>query len=109
MDISRMLNEIKRTIKKNGKVSMIDAGVSPIWHFPIISGIFKAIAYIYFLFKENKMRARAEAAAVTNVFTADEWQSALIKLGFKEINIEVIPGKYKWIPNALSIKAKNIY
>jgi len=109
MDISRMLKEIKRTIKKNGRLSMIDAGVPPIWHFPIISGLFRVIAFVYFLFKENKARARAEAAAVTNVFTAEEWQDALLELGFKEINIEVIPGKYRWIPDALSIKAVNSF
>lgn len=105
MDISRMLKEIKRTIKRNGRLSMIDAGVPPIWHFPIINGLVKVIAFVYFLFKENKTRAYAEAAAVTNVFTAEEWQDALLELGFEEISTEVIPGKYKWIPNALSIKA----
>jgi len=109
MDISRMLNEIKRTIKKNGRLSMIDAGVTPIWHIPIISWVVKVIVFVYFLFKENKTRAHAEAAAVTNVFTAEEWQDALLELGFSEINIEVIPGKYRWIPDALSIKAINSF
>jgi hypothetical protein len=43
------------------------------------------------------------------VFTAEEWQDALLELGFSEINIEVIPGKYRWIPDALSIKAINSF
>jgi hypothetical protein len=86
---------------------MIDAGVPPIWHFPIVSSLFKVFVFFFFLIKENKTRAIAEADAVTNVFTTQEWQNALSDLGFEEIQIEEIPGKYKWIPDALSIKAIN--
>ena len=105
MDIPTMLKEIKRTLKENGNLSMIDIGVSPLWHIPIIGIFVRITAFIIFLFRENLTRALAEAAAVTNVFTPDEWHSALIDLGFREITIEEITGKYKWIPNPFIVKA----
>ncbi|MGB2965063.1 MAG: class I SAM-dependent methyltransferase [Anaerolineales bacterium] len=105
MDISRMLNEIKRTIKKNGTLSMIDVGVSPIWHTPIISGLARVFVFVLFLFRENITRAYAEAAAISNVLTAEEWQEALLELGFSEIIIEEIPGIHRWLPTPLEIRA----
>lgn len=107
MDISRMLNEIRRTIKKNGKLLMIDVGVTPIWHLPIIGGLTRVFAFVYFLFKQNMTRAFAEAFAATNLLTAEEWQDALLELGFRDIIIKEIPGKYGWIPNPLTIRANS--
>ena len=105
MDISLFLKEIKRTIKKNGRLSMIDVGASPIWHLPVISGLVRVIAFVYFLFKENLTRAVAEATSVTNVLTAEEWQDILSEFGFQNIIIEEMPGRYKWIPSPYTIKA----
>jgi ubiquinone/menaquinone biosynthesis C-methylase UbiE len=107
MNISLFLKEIKRTIKKNGRLSMIDVGVSPIWHMPVISGLSRVIAFVYFLFKENLTRALAEAASITNVLTAEEWQDILSEFGFQNIVIEEIPGRYKWMPNPYTIRARN--
>jgi demethylmenaquinone methyltransferase/2-methoxy-6-polyprenyl-1,4-benzoquinol methylase len=100
-----MLREIKRTLKRDGKLSMIDAGVSQIWHSPIISFFARVIAFIIFLFRENPTRAYAEAMAVSNVYTADEWFEILSDLGFSQITIEEIPMEKKWLPAPLAMRA----
>ena len=105
MDIPKMMDEIRRTLKRNGRLSMIDVGVSPMWHIPIVGGFIKVIAFIVFLFRENLTRALAELNAVTNVFTPEQWHTVLLELGFKNITIEEVPGKYHWIPNPFIVKA----
>jgi len=105
MDIKQMLIEIKRTLKHNGKLSMVDVGVSPLWNYPVIRQFIQTVTFLVFLFRENLTRARAEAAAVTNVFTPDEWENSLLNLGFTDITIEEAPGKSKIIPIPFILKA----
>jgi len=105
MNISNMFLEIKRTLKEKGKFFMIDVGVSPIWHFPLVRGVSRLLAFTYFLINENITRAYAEAASVTNVKTADEWYETLSNLGFIDIMIEELPVPRKWLPTPLSISA----
>jgi ubiquinone/menaquinone biosynthesis C-methylase UbiE len=107
MNISRFLSEIKRTIKKRGKLTMIDVGISPIWQFPLVRLLSRILAFFYFLLKENYVRALAEAAAVTNLKTRDEWQDSLSELGFNEVKIEELPITRKFLPNPIAITAVN--
>jgi ubiquinone/menaquinone biosynthesis C-methylase UbiE len=108
MNIPLMLSEMKRVIKPRGLLSLIDVGTSPMWELPIIKGIVRVIAYIYFFVKENPSRAWAEATAVTNLITPEGLQNELETAGFKSISITKLKSKYRWIPEPLSIKCKVI-
>jgi hypothetical protein len=71
----------------------------------VINFFIKILAYLYFLITENKDRAWAEASAVSNVFTADDWQQILSKAGFKQIKVTLLKSRKFWVPDPLLIQA----
>ena len=105
MDVPRMLSEIKHVLKNGGRISLGDAGGSRLWHLSIVRGLIKAAAFLYFLAVENISRAWAEAAAVSNIRTADEWNSILSELGFVDIRITKLHSKRFWMPDPLVLEA----
>ena len=105
MHIPTMLSEMRRVLKPGGLLSLIDVGTSPFWELPIMKGIGRIIAFIYFLVKENSNRAWAEAAAVSNLRTPEGWQNDLQKAGFHTITIHKLTSRYQWAPEPLSIQS----
>lgn len=106
MDIPLMLSEMKRVLKPDGLLSIIDVGTSPFWELPIIKGLARVVAFIYFLLKENPVRAWAEALAMSNLRTPEGWEEDLQDAGFVGIKIVKLSSKYKWIPEPLSIQSQ---
>lgn len=106
INIPLMFTEIKRVLKKDGILSMIDVGASPIWRLPLVRSMLRVFTFFYFLIKENSTRAWAEATAVTNVWTLDNWYKELDQLGFQDIKINKITSQRKWIPDPLAICAR---
>lgn len=106
MDIPKMLAESLRVLKEGGTFSIVDVGISPLWQNRIMRSVSRIIAFVYFMFKENMTRAWAEAAAVTNVWTVEDWSRELKQIGFQEIQIQRIPSQRKWSPDPLAIRAK---
>jgi ubiquinone/menaquinone biosynthesis C-methylase UbiE len=108
MNIPIMLSEMNRILKTDGTLSLIDVGTSPLWETWIIKSIARVIGFFYFLFKENLHRAWAEAASVSNLRTPEGWHNELKEAGFNIIKIKKLKSKYKWIPEPLTITAKNL-
>jgi len=70
--------------------------------------LIRAATFLYFLPQQGFARARAEAAALSNVYTGKEWEQGLIKAGFSDITIRTLPTRYSWLPSPLIIQAKKI-
>lgn len=105
MNVSLMLSEINRVLKHGGRLSIADAGGSRLWHLFIVRGLVKIAAFFYFLFVENISRAWAEAAAVTNIRTVNDWRSILSEHGFTDIIITKLPSTRFWVPDPLVLEA----
>ena len=108
MQVDQLTSEIYRILKDGGRFSLGDVGGSKLWRNPIINFLIKILAYLYFLFTENKDRARAEASAVSNVYTAEDWKKILSDGGFTEIEITLLKSKKFWVPDPLLIQARKI-
>ena len=108
MDVNQLSSEIFRILKDNGRFSLADVGGAKWWRNPIINFFIKILAYIYYLLTENKDRAWAEASAVSNVFTAEDWKKILTESGFKNIKISQLKSKNFWVPDPLLIQAYKI-
>jgi len=106
MQVDQLTAEIYRILKENGRFSLADVGGSKLWRNPVVNFFIKILAYLYFLITENKDRASAEASAVSNVFTPEDWQQKLSKVGFKEIKITLLKSRKFWVPDPLLIQAK---
>jgi len=106
MDIPLMLSEMKRVLKSNGLLSIIDVGTSPIWETRFFQFLARIIAFLIFLIRENSTRAWAESSAVDNLRTPEGWQNELAQAGFNNIRIIRLKSKYSWIPEPLSIQSK---
>jgi ubiquinone/menaquinone biosynthesis C-methylase UbiE len=105
MNVPIMLSEINRVLKSGGRLSIADAGGSRLWHLSVVRGIIRVAAFLYFLAVENISRAWAEAAAVSNIRTADDWRSILSEHGFVDINITKLPSARFWAPDPLVLEA----
>lgn len=108
MQVKVLLQEMRRVLVKGGRISIADVGGSQLWRRPIIKWLLRIAAYLYFLFKEDHARAWAEATAVSNIHSMEEWTDILSASGFTEINITKLKSKYTWIPEPLMIKAVKI-
>lgn len=109
MNVPLMLSEMRRVLKSGGRVSIADAAGSPLWHLSVIKIIIRVAAFLYFLAVENISRAWAEAAAVSNVRTAEDWNAILSQFGFVDIRITELPSKRFWIPAPLVLEAIKSY
>jgi len=105
MDVRLLLSESCRILSEDGVLSIADVGGSNLWKSPVVKFFLRIAAFIYFLFTENMSRAWAEAEAVLNVRSKEEWSELLIETGFKNIKITKLKSKYRWVPEPLLIQA----
>lgn len=105
MDVRRLLSETSRILGRGGMLSMADVGGSELWKLPVIKFFLRIAAFVYFLIKENLSRAWAEAEAVSNVRSREEWFELLVQAGFQDIRITKLKSKHRWIPEPLVIQA----
>lgn len=105
MSVEQLLVEGQRILRHDGRLSIIDAGGSFYWNIPGAKLLLRLAAFIYFSMTESYSRAWAEASAVSNVRTTEEWYSILSETGFKSIEILKLKSKYAWISAPLIIKA----
>ncbi len=106
MDVKRLLSEIYRILDLNGNVFIVDVGASKTWTNPIVRFFIQILAFIYFLFRENINRAWAEAEALPNIRTSEDWKNELKKAKFSEIKITKLKSRRLWIPDPILIQAK---
>lgn len=105
MDVRLLLSEIHRVLADEGMLSIADVGGSNLWKTPLVKFLLRIFAFVYFLFKENINRAWAEAAAISNVRSKEEWFDLLVEIGYKDIKITKLKSKHFWIPEPLVIQA----
>lgn len=105
MQVDQLTAEIHRILKAKGRFSLADVGGAKWWKNPIINFFIKILAYLYFLITENKDRAWAEASAVSNVYTADDWHKILVNAGFTQVKITHLKSTKFWVPDPLLIQA----
>lgn len=108
MDGKKLISEMHRILLDGGVLSIADVGGSPTWRLPGVKWLIRLAAFIYFLVVENINRGWAEARAVSNVRTKEEWNAILTKSGFKDIIITKLKSRYIWVPEPLVIKAIKI-
>jgi ubiquinone/menaquinone biosynthesis C-methylase UbiE len=105
MDVRLLLSETSRILHKGGMVSIADVGGSDLWKLPIVKFFLRIAAFVYFVIKENVSRAWAEAEAVSNVRSPNEWSELLVQAGFQDIKITRLKSKHRWVPEPLVIQA----
>jgi len=105
MSVPRLLSEMYRVLGEGGRLAVADVGSSPLWNIPGVKMLLRLGAFVYFYFRENKDRAWAEATAISNIRTKEEWHALLIEAGFEQISITMLKSKYRWIPDPLVLHA----
>jgi ubiquinone/menaquinone biosynthesis C-methylase UbiE len=105
MDVKLLLSETWRVLREEGVLSIADVGGSNLWKSPVVKFLLRIAAFVYFLLTENIHRAWAEAEAVSNVRSKEEWFDLLIEAGFRDIKITKLKSKHRWVPEPLVIQA----
>jgi len=104
MDVKLLLLESWRILREEGVLSIADVGGSSLWKNPIVKAVLRGAAFLYFLIHENSSRAWAEAEAVSNVRSKEEWIDILAATGFQNIRVRKLKSKHRWIPEPLLIQ-----
>lgn len=107
MDVKRLLSDIRRVLAPQGSLVVVDVGASRTWLNPIVRSIIRVMAFFYFWVKEGISRAWAEASALPNIRTADDWAAELQAASFNEINLVKLKSRRAWIPDPILIQAKS--
>ena len=105
MEVRLLLSESWRILREEGVLSIADVGGSKLWKNPVVRFFLRIAAFVYFLLQENIHRAWAEAEAVSNVRSKEEWLDLLIETGFRNIKIKKLKSKHSWVPEPLVIQA----
>ncbi len=106
MDVKKLLSEVYRTLDSEGIVLIVDVGASKTWMNPIVRFLIQVMAFFYFLFRENAARAWAEAEALPNIRTSENWMDELKEANFSEIKITKLKSRRPFIPDPILIQAK---
>lgn len=105
MSVPKLLSEMHRILEANGRIAVADVGSSPLWKIPGVRLLLRIGAFLYFYLRENPDRAWAEASAISNIRTKEEWHALLVDAGFEQISITKLKSKYRWIPDPLVLHA----
>jgi ubiquinone/menaquinone biosynthesis C-methylase UbiE len=105
LDIDEMLREIHRVLIAGGSFTLGDVGGADYWNIPGFKVFLRILGFVYYLINENFKRAWAEAMAIPNVLTADEWRKKIIERGFHSVDIIKLKSKKFWAPDPIIIKA----
>lgn len=106
LDMRQMLSEMKRVLKIGGTLTTADVCVPAFMRNPAIGLLLRGATFLYFFLTEDFNRASAEAGAISNVRTADEWLDLSKEVGFEDIIITKLNSKYSWLPGPLIMRAK---
>lgn len=108
LDVPVVLAEMHRVLKARGKLTIADVGGMTAWRLPMIKVMIRVATFFYFLSREGYARARSEAAALSNVYTSEEWKEKLVELGYENIKIMKLHKNHFWSPTPLVICAEKI-
>ena len=104
MEPSRMLSEMRRVLKVGGNLVLADVGLPGWWRAFWAEALLEGLLFAYRLVYRNA-RSQAEAAALANVRTAEEWHALLVKSGFIKVDIAESRTRRRWYPPALTMRA----
>jgi len=105
MSVPKLLNELERILKQGGRITVADVGAAPLWKFFPVKLFVKLFAYLFFLPSEGLIRAWTESTAVSNMYTANDWENALAEAGFSDIKVKKIKSRHFWSPALIAFMA----
>jgi ubiquinone/menaquinone biosynthesis C-methylase UbiE len=104
MDVPKMLAEMRRVLRRGGKLIMADVGASAFWR-SFWGIIWLRILLVRYGLTYRSARWRAELKAFPNIRTADEWRALLSGSDFTKIAITELKARHSWHPCALIMQA----
>ncbi len=105
MNVPQLAAEMLRVLKPGGWVTLADVGAAPTWKSPIVRFLIRIVALLYFLPAEGFSRAWAEACAVSNMRTVEEWQAVMEEAGFQSVQVQKMKARRSWAPSPIALKA----
>lgn len=106
LDVAQTFAEIRRVLAPGGTVVMGLVGIPDFWRTrwgeKLLSGGIRA----FYRMTHGGPRADAELEAFYNLHTGEEWCEFLCRFGFADVQIEAVPSRFGWGPNALFVRAR---
>jgi ubiquinone/menaquinone biosynthesis C-methylase UbiE len=105
MDVPGVLREMRRVLRDGGQVVIACVRAPTLWRTSLATAMIRLATLVYALSHRNA-RAHAEADAVPNLRTLNEWQAVLLKSRFSAVEVvaEFRPRRF-WYPGAMILRA----
>lgn len=106
MKVEDVLLQMRRVLKDGGRIVLASVNAPAIWR-SALGGLAIRVALLLYSWTQRSFRAQAEAAAVPNLRTVNEWQSILRNVGYHRIEVvDRIPPRRIWYPGGLILSAE---
>jgi ubiquinone/menaquinone biosynthesis C-methylase UbiE len=105
MDAEQLLRQMRRVLSPGGWLLMADVGAAPVWR-SLMGKLAVRALLLYFGLTYSRARIRTEMDAIKNMRTASDWHTFLAEAGFTDITIAEMPGRRRFYPSGLLIKAR---
>jgi hypothetical protein len=105
MHVRTFVDELLRVLRPGGTITIADVSAPDFWSTPLVVPFIRVAALIYFLPTEGFARALAEAASLSNIYTASGWRDVLAEAGFTSIQITILSRSHYWSPIPLILQA----
>ena len=105
MHAEQLIQQMRRVLNPGGWLLMADVGAAPAWR-SWMGKLAVRVLLLYFGLTYSRVRIQAEMDAIKNLRTASEWHTFLAEAGFTDITIAEMPGRRRFYPSGLLIKAR---
>lgn len=100
-----LVTEIRRVLRPGGALVLADAAAAPIWRFPAIRAIMRALAFLYFLPAQGAARASVEASAAAHIHTIIEWRAIMAESGLDSTRVHRPPNRRRGLVFPFAVRA----
>ena len=99
MQVTKVLSEMVRVLKKGGRLVIADLGANPFWRTPWGCAGIRTVIFLYRCINPFSAKRQAEAAAFRNVHTPEEWKRLLRETPLRTFKVQsYLNPQKKWYP-----------
>lgn len=105
MHVPTLLAELRRVLRSGAQVLLADVATAPFWQSKT-GRLWLAAMVGWYSLRQGGARLRAEVDALDNMIGPEQWQAYLLRAGFVDPHMTILPANKRWYPSGVLIVAR---